>query len=119
MIIKPSSNKARVKRHGRLRNKVTGTAARPRLNVFRSANHIYAQIIDDVAGTTLASASSLEKGFEGSGGNKEAAKKVGLKIAQAAKAKGVEEVVFDRGGYIFHGRVKELAEGAREGGVKF
>ncbi|MCL2579075.1 MAG: 50S ribosomal protein L18 [Oscillospiraceae bacterium] len=119
MIIKPSSNKARVKRHGRLRNKVTGTAARPRLNVFRSANHIYAQIIDDVAGTTLASASSLEKGFEGSGGNKEAAKKVGLKIAQAAKAKGVEEVVFDRGGYIFHGRVKELAEGAREGGLKF
>ena len=119
MIIKPSSNKARVKRHGRLRNKVSGTAQRPRLNVFRSAKHIYAQLIDDVSGVTLAATSSLEKGFEGVGGNKEAAKKVGLKIAEVAKAKGVEEVVFDRGGYIFHGRVKELAEGAREGGLKF
>jgi len=119
MINKQNSNKARLKRHHRVRNKISGTGQRPRLNVFRSAKHIYAQIIDDVAGKTLASASSQEKGFEGSGANKEAAKKVGLKIAQAAKAKGIEEVVFDRGGYIFHGRVKELAEGAREGGLKF
>ena len=119
MIIKQSSNKARAKRHGRIRNKISGTAQRPRLNVFRSARHIYAQLIDDVAGATLASASTAEKDFEGSGGNKEAAKKVGQKIAEVAKAKGIEEVVFDRGGYIFHGRVKELAEGAREGGLKF
>ena len=119
MIKKLSSNKARQKRHGRVRNKVSGTAARPRLNVFRSAKHIYAQLIDDVAGTTLAAASTMEKGFDGTGGNKEAAKKVGQQIAQAAKAKGIEEVVFDRGGYLFHGRVKELAEGAREGGLKF
>ena len=119
MIKKLSSNKARLKRHGRVRNKISGTAARPRLNVFRSARHIYAQLIDDVAGTTLAAASSMEKGFESSGGNKDAARKVGQQIASAAKAKGIEEVVFDRGGYIFHGRVKELAEGAREGGLKF
>ena len=119
MINKQSSNKARQKRHGRVRNKISGTAARPRLNVFRSAKHIYAQIIDDVAGTTLAAASSMESGFDGNGGNKEAAKKVGQQIAKAAKDKGIEEVVFDRGGYIFHGRVKELAEGAREGGLKF
>jgi len=118
MIKKQSSNKARQKRHGRVRNKISGTAARPRLNVFRSAKHIYAQLIDDVAGTTLAAASSMEKGF-GDGGNKEAAKKVGEQIAKAAKDKGIEEVVFDRGGYLFHGRVKELAEGAREGGLKF
>ena len=118
MIKKLSSNKARQKRHGRVRNKISGTAARPRLNVFRSAKHIYAQLIDDVTGTTLAAASSMEKGFEG-GGNKDAAKKVGQQIASAAKAKGIEEVVFDRGGYLFHGRVKELAEGAREGGLKF
>ena len=118
MINKQNSNKARLKRHGRVRNKISGTAQRPRLNVFRSANHIYAQIIDDVAGITLASASTMEKGF-GEGGNKEAAKKVGQKIAEAAKAKGIEEVVFDRGGYLFHGRVKELADGAREGGLKF
>jgi len=119
MIIKRNSNKARLKRHGRVRNKINGTGQRPRLNVFRSAKHIYAQLIDDVAGTTLAAASSMEKSFEGAGGDKEAAKKVGLKIAEAAKAKGIEEVVFDRGGYLFHGRVKELAEGAREGGLKF
>jgi len=119
MITKPSSNKARQKRHYRVRNKISGTAQRPRLNVFRSAKHIYAQIIDDVAGITLASASSMDKGFEGMGGNKDAAKKVGLKIAEAAKAKGIEEIVFDRGGYLFHGRIKELAEGAREGGLRF
>ena len=119
MIKKLSSNTARQKRHSRVRNKISGTAARPRLNVFRSAKHIYAQIIDDVTGTTLAAASSMDKGFGDNGGNKEAAKKVGQQIAEAAKAKGIEEVVFDRGGYLFHGRVKELAEGAREGGLKF
>ena len=119
MIKKQSSNKARQKRHGRVRNKISGTAARPRLNVFRSSKHIYAQLIDDATGTTLASASSMEKGFDGNGGNKDAAKKVGQQIASAAKAKGIEEVVFDRGGYLFHGRIKELADGAREGGLKF
>lgn len=119
MIKKPNSNKARLKRHQRIRNKVNGTAECPRLNVFRSANHIYAQIIDDVKGVTLVSASTKDKGFEGTGGNKEAARKVGEKIAENAKSKGIEQVVFDRGGYIYHGRVKELADGAREGGLKF
>lgn len=119
MIHKPNSNKARLKRHGRIRNKISGTAECPRLNVFRSANHIYAQVIDDVAGVTLASASTLDKDFEGYGGNKDAAREVGKKIAETATAKGIEEVVFDRGGYLFHGRVKELAEGAREAGLKF
>ncbi|MDR2909692.1 MAG: 50S ribosomal protein L18 [Oscillospiraceae bacterium] len=119
MIKQVDSNRARLKRHGRIRNKIDGTAARPRLNVFRSARHIYAQLIDDAAGVTLGAASSLEKDFEGVGCNKEAARRVGAKIAEVAKAKGIEEVVFDRGGYIYHGRVKELAEGAREGGLKF
>jgi large subunit ribosomal protein L18 len=119
MIKKPDSNKARVKRHYRIRNKVSGTAACPRLNIFRSANHIYAQIIDDVAGVTLVSASSLSKGFEGKGGNKDGARKVGKMIAEAASAKGIGEVVFDRGGYLYHGRIKELAESAREAGLKF
>ena len=106
-------------RHKRVRGKISGTAERPRLCVFRSENNIYAQIIDDVAGTTLVSASSVEKGFEGKGGNIEAAKKVGAKVAERALQKGTEEVVFDRGGYIYHGRVQALAEGAREGGLKF
>lgn len=119
MIKKPNSNKARLKRHQRIRNKINGTAECPRLNVFRSANHIYAQIIDDVKGVTLVSASTKDKGFEGTGGNKEAARKVGEEIAKNAKVKGIEQVVFDRGGYIYHGRVKELADGAREGGLKF
>ena len=119
MVKKPDKNTARLKRHARVRKKISGTAARPRLNVFRSAKHIYAQLIDDVAGVTLASASSMEKGFEGFGGNKEAAKKVGMAIAQKAQEKGISEIVFDRSGYIYHGRVKELAEGAREGGLKF
>jgi large subunit ribosomal protein L18 len=108
-----------MKRHQRVRGKISGTAERPRLSVFRSENNIYAQIIDDVAGRTLVSASSVEKGFEGSGGNVEAAKKVGAKVAERALQKGIEEVVFDRGGYIYHGRVQALAEGAREGGLKF
>lgn len=119
MVKKPDKNTARLKRHARVRKKISGTAARPRLNVFRSTKHIYAQLIDDVAGITLASASSMEKGFEGFGGNKEAAKKVGMAIARKAQEKGISEIVFDRSGYIYHGRVKELAEGAREGGLKF
>ena len=118
MVSKPDKNKARLHRHVRVRGKVSGTAARPRLNVFRSSKHIYAQLIDDVAGVTLASASTMDKSFEGFGGNKEAAHKVGLALASAATAKGISEVVFDRSGYIYHGRVKELAEGAREGGLK-
>lgn len=119
MVKKPDKNTARLKRHARVRKKISGTAARPRLNVFRSTKHIYAQLIDDVDGVTLASASSMEKGFEGFGGNKEAAKKVGMAIARKAQEKGISEIVFDRSGYIYHGRVKELAEGAREGGLKF
>ena len=119
MIKKPDSNMARLKRHGRIRNKISGTAERPRLNVFRSAKHIYAQVIDDENGVTLAAASSLDKSLEGYGGNKEAAKKVGAMIAENAKKAGVTEVVFDRGGYIYHGRVQELAEAAREGGLTF
>jgi large subunit ribosomal protein L18 len=111
--------KARARRHARVRAKVSGTAACPRLNVFRSAKHIYAQVIDDVTGTTLCAASSMEKGFEGNGGNVEGAKKVGEMLASACKEKGIEEVVFDRGGYVYHGRVQALAEGAREGGLKF
>ena len=119
MVSKPDSNKARIKRHMRIRNKISGTPERPRLNVFRSGKHIYAQIIDDVAGVTLCAASTLDAEFSGNGGNKEAAHKVGELLAKRAADKGISEVVFDRGGYIFHGRVKELAEGAREGGLKF
>lgn len=119
MVRRPDTKAQRLKRHKRVRSKVAGTPQRPRLNVYRSENNIYAQIIDDVNGTTLCSASTVEKGFEGNGGNAEAAKKVGLAIAERAKAKGIGAVVFDRGGYIYHGRVKELAEGAREGGLEF
>ncbi len=119
MVKKPDTNAARQKKHTRVRSKISGTAERPRLNVFRSGKHIYAQIIDDVKGVTLCSASTLSKGFEGATGNKEAARKVGVNVAKAAIDKGITEVVFDRGGYIYHGRVKELAEGAREGGLKF
>ena len=119
MITRPNTNKQRMKRHKRVRAKISGTPVCPRLNVFRSEANIYAQIIDDTKGVTLVSASSLEKGFEGSGSNCEAAKKVGEAIAERAKAKGIEAVVFDRGGYLYHGRVKALAEGAREGGLQF
>ena len=119
MITKKDKNIARKKRHVRVRAKISGTAARPRLCVYRSNANIYAQVIDDVAGKTIVSASSLEKDFEGIGSNKEAAKKVGQAVARKALAAGIEEVVFDRGGYLYHGRVKELAEGAREGGLKF
>ncbi len=119
MVNVSGRNDARLKRHKRVRSKISGTSECPRLNVFRSASNIYAQLIDDVAGVTLASASSVDKEIEGYGGNKEAAKKVGQLIARRAAEKGISTVVFDRGGYIFHGRVKELAEGAREGGLKF
>ena len=119
MIKRPDTRGQRIKRHNRVRGKISGTAERPRLAVFRSESNIYAQIIDDVAGNTLVAASSVEKAFEGNGGNIEAAKKVGAMIAERALQKGIEEVVFDRGGYIYHGRVQELAEGAREGGLKF
>ena len=112
-------NARRVKRHTRVRGKISGTPERPRLNVFRSNANIYAQIIDDVNGVTLVSANTLEKEFEGATGNCEAAKKVGTVLAERAKAKGIEEVVFDRGGYVYHGRVAALAEGAREGGLQF
>ena len=119
MIKRPNTNAQRLKRHKRVRGKISGTPERPRLCVFRSESNIYAQVIDDVNGNTLVSASSVEKDFEGKGGNVEAAKKIGSKIAERALAKGIEEVVFDRGGYIYHGRVKALAEAAREGGLKF
>ena len=119
MINRPDTRSQRIKRHNRVRGKISGTAERPRLSVFRSEKHIYAQIIDDAAGKTLVAASSVEKGFEGLGGNKEAARKVGKTVAERAVKAGIEEVVFDRGGYIYHGRVQELAEGAREGGLKF
>ena len=119
MVSKINKKAMRLKRHIRVRGKVSGTAERPRLNVFRSNANIYAQIIDDVNAVTLVSANTLEKGFEGATGNAEAAKKVGVTLAERAKAKGIEEVVFDRGGYVYHGRVAALAEGAREGGLKF
>ena len=119
MVKRIDSNAQRLKRHKRVRGKISGTSARPRLAVYRSNAHISAQIIDDVNGVTLASASSYEKGFEGVGSNKEAARKVGNTLAQRALEKGISAVVFDRGGYIYHGRVSELAEGAREGGLKF
>ncbi len=119
MVKKTDSNTARLKRHKRVRAKISGTAACPRLDVFRSSKNIYAQIIDDEQGVTLAAASSVEKDFGETKGNKDEARKVGALIAERAKAKGIETVVFDRGGYIYHGRVKELAEGAREGGLKF
>ena len=116
MVSRPDTKKARAKRHKRVRSKVSGTAQCPRLCVFRSTNNIYAQLIDDVAGVTLAEANSLKME---NGGNKEAAKAVGKLIAERAKEKDIVDVVFDRGGNIYHGRVKELAEGAREGGLNF
>lgn len=119
MIKRPNTNAQRLKRHKRVRAKISGTPEMPRLNVFRSEANIYAQVIDDVNGVTLASASSMDKAIEGYGGNIAAATAVGKLVAERAKAKGIETVVFDRGGYLYHGRVKALAEGAREGGLKF
>ena len=119
MINKKDTNAARIKRHQRVRKNISGTAERPRLNVYRSLNHIYAQIIDDTKGVTLAAASSMDKDFTEYGGNCEAAKAVGKKVAEKALEKGIKAVVFDRGGYLYHGRVAALAEGAREGGLDF
>lgn len=119
MIKRPDTNAQRLKRHKRVRGKISGTPERPRLNVFRSETNIYAQVIDDVSGKTLCAASSLEKGFDASGTKSESAKKVGLAVAERAKAAGITTVVFDRGGYVYHGRVQALAEGAREGGLEF
>ena len=119
MINRPNTKAQRLHRHKRVRGKVSGTPERPRLNVFRSETNIYAQIIDDTQGVTLASANSLEKGLECDGTKTDAAKKVGQLVAERAKAKGIDTVVFDRGGYVYHGRVQALAEGAREGGLQF
>ncbi|GHU57635.1 50S ribosomal protein L18 [Clostridia bacterium] len=119
MVKQYNKNAYRLRRHKRVRAKLSGTPARPRLNVFRSALHIYAQLIDDAGGVTLASASTTEKTFTDYGGNKEAAKKIGSLIASRAKEKGITTVVFDRGGYAYHGRVAALADGAREGGLDF
>ena len=119
MVSRKDSNAQRLKRHARVRGKISGTAETPRLSVYRSNANSSAQIIDDVKGVTLVSASSLEKDFKGHGGNKESATEVGKLIAERAIAKGITAVVFDRGGYLYHGRVSALAEGAREGGLKF
>ncbi len=120
MIKKVDRNKLRIKKHKRIRNKIVGTAERPRLAVYRSLKNIFVQIIDDQKGVTLVSASTIEKGSKiADGGNKEAARKVGESIAKKALAKGIESVVFDRAGYIYTGRVKELADAAREAGLKF
>ncbi|ADC49784.1 MULTISPECIES: 50S ribosomal protein L18 [Alkalihalophilus] len=120
MITKPSKNLARKKRHAHVRRAITGTPERPRLNVFRSSKHIYAQLIDDVNGVTLASASSLDKELAlENGGNKEAAKAVGELVAKRAVENGHKVVVFDRGGYVYHGRVQTLADAAREAGLQF
>ncbi len=122
MIGKVDKNQVRQKRHLRIRRKIQGTAERPRLNVYRSLQNIYAQVIDDVSGKTLVSASTMEKEFQGKGkkgGNIEAAKAVGKLIAQRAMKQGIKQVVFDRGGYLFHGRIKSLADAAREAGLEF
>jgi len=120
MLKAASKNQTRQRVHGRIRKKVMGTAERPRLNVYRSLNHIYVQLIDDLKGVTLAAASTaMGKGERATGGNVASAKNVGKKIAELAKAKGVTKVVFDRGGYIYHGRVKALADAAREAGLQF
>lgn len=122
MIRKPNNNVIRLRKHERVRKKVKGTTERPRLNVFRSLTNIYAQIIDDTTGNTLVAASTLEKSIKGKleyCGNTEAAKEVGKLVAERAIEKGIKQVVFDRGGYLYHGRVKELAEAAREAGLEF
>lgn len=122
MLTKGDKNKARVRRHLRVRKKISGTTERPRLNVFRSSKHMYAQLIDDVKGLTIASASTLDKEVReqlDNGGNVDAARKVGELIAARAKAAGVSTIIFDRGGYLYHGRVQALAEAAREAGLEF
>ena len=122
MFKKVNKNENRLARHKRVRKKISGTPERPRLSVYKSAKNIYAQLIDDINRTTLVAASTIDKEIDLGGvygGNKDAAKKVGELIAKKAVAKGISEVVFDRGGYLYHGRVKELAEAAREAGLKF
>lgn len=122
MFKKVNKNENRLARHKRVRKKISGTAERPRLSVYKSAKNIYAQLIDDINRTTLVAASTIDKEIDLGGvygGNKDAAKKVGELIAKKAVAKGISEVVFDRGGYLYHGRVRELAEAAREAGLKF
>ncbi len=122
MINKPSRSKIRIKRHRRQRNKISGTASTPRLTVFRSAKHMYAQIIDDATGTTLVSASTLDKEVATSlksTSNMEAATLVGKTVGARAKSKGIEAVVFDRSGYLYHGKVAAVADGAREAGLQF
>ncbi len=117
MIAKKLARRKRIRYS--IRNKISGTTARPRVSVFRSNKEIYVQLVDDLAGHTLASASSRDAGIQGQGTKVEQARKVGLRLAELAKSKGVEAVVFDRSGYLYHGRVKSLADGAREGGLKF
>lgn len=119
MITKADKNATRRKRHARVRAKLSGTEARPRLNVFRSNKHIYAQLIDDVNGVTLASASTIDKDVNVEGNNLEAAKAIGELIAKRAVEKGYKSVVFDRGGYLYHGRIQALADAARENGLEF
>lgn len=121
MLTQTSKNATRRRVHERIRKKVLGTAARPRLNVYRSLNHIYVQVIDDLAGKTLVAANTAEgkKASRANGGNLAAAKSIGKAIAERAKAKGIDKVVFDRGGYIYHGRIKALADAAREAGLQF
>ncbi len=121
MIYAPQRNEIRQRVHSRIRRKMTGSAERPRLNVYRSLNHIYTQLIDDANGVTLASASTMTKKGEErkTGGNLEAAKTVGKLIAERAQAAGIKKVVFDRGGYLYHGRIKALADAAREAGLEF
>jgi large subunit ribosomal protein L18 len=119
MINKGEKKEIRKRIHKRIRRKLSGTTERPRLAVFRSVAHIYAQVIDDVAGTTLVSASSVDKGAKTDGGNVAAAKTIGTLVAERAKEKGIKSVVFDRGGYQYHGRVKALADAARAAGLEF
>ncbi|HZP62083.1 MAG TPA: 50S ribosomal protein L18 [Terriglobales bacterium] len=121
MLTRPGKNATRQRVHDRIRKKVLGTSQRPRLNVYRSLNHIYVQLVDDLKGQTVVSASTAEgkKSDRRTGGNVAAAKAIGKAIAERAKAKGIEKVVFDRGGYLYHGRIKALADAAREGGLQF
>jgi large subunit ribosomal protein L18 len=119
MFKKVDKKAGREKRHLRVRRKVSGTAERPRLSVFKSEKNIYAQVIDDINGVTLVAASSLDKDFTAKGGTKDGAKLVGEVVAKRAIEKGIDAVVFDRGGYIYHGRIQELAQAAREAGLKF
>lgn len=119
MFKKVDKKSSRVKRHLRVRKKVFGTPERPRLSIYRSEKNIYAQVIDDINSITIVSASSLDKDFSAKGGNKDGAKLVGELVAKKALNNGVTEVVFDRGGYVYHGRVQQLAEAAREAGLKF